>query len=117
MKKKNYPLQLLTCITYRDEVKSVEKIFDKFDIAEHCVLMGKGTAASKLGDLFGFGVIDRDVTCAIVDSQKCKDIIFELDQKFNFNNTHSGICFCVPVDAISSDLFAFLNLNREVNND
>ena len=64
MKKKNYPLQLLTCITYRDEVKSVE-----------------------------------------------------LDQKFNFNNTHSGICFCVPVDAISSDLLAFLNLNGEVKND
>lgn len=117
MKKKNYPLQLLTCITYRDKVKSVEKIFDEFDIAEHCVLMGKGTAASALGDLFGFGIIDRDVTCAIVDSQKCKDIIFELDQKLNFNSSNSGICFCVPVDAISSDLFTFLNLNKEVSHD
>ncbi|MGN1162688.1 MAG: hypothetical protein ACI4T2_02070, partial [Christensenellales bacterium] len=65
MKKKNYPLQLLTCITYRDDVKNVEKIFDKFNLSEHCVLMGKGTAESAIGDLFGFGVIDRDVTCAI----------------------------------------------------
>lgn len=117
MKKNNYPLQLLTCITYRDNVKSVEKIFDDFLIAEHCVLMGKGTSASKLGDLFGFGVIDRDVICAVVDLQKSKEIINKLSNVLDFENSHSGICFCVPIDAISSDLLAFLNLGIEVKND
>lgn len=116
MKKKNYPLQLLTCITYRGDVKNVEKIFDKFNLSEHCVLMGKGTAESAIGDLFGFGVIDRDVTCAIVDSQTSKIIVEELDKTFNFSNSHNGICFCIPVDAISSDLLTFLNLN-EVKHD
>lgn len=108
--KKNYPLQLLTCITYREDVKHVEKIFEQFGVVEHGVLMGKGTAQSLLGDLFGFGIIDRDIVCGIVDTDMSKKIIDALDEKFNFANTESGICFCVPVNAISSDLFEQLNL-------
>lgn len=115
--KNNYPLQLLTCITYREDVKNVEKIFEQFGVVEHSVLMGKGTAQSMLGDLFGFGIIDRDIVCAIVNLKMSEDIIEALDQKFNFAKTDTGICFCIPVSAISSDLISQLNLNGGVQND
>lgn len=108
--KKNYPLQLLTCITYRENVKHVEKIIEQFGVVEHGVLMGKGTAQSLIGDLFGFGIIDRDIVCMIVDLNMSKDIIAELDKKFDFDKSENGICFCIPVNAISSDLFEQLNL-------
>lgn len=113
--KKNYPLQLLTCITNRESVKHVEKIFEQFGVVEHGVLMGKGTAQSMLGDLFGFGIIDRDIVCGIVNTEMSKKIIDALDQKLNLKKSDSGICFCVPVNAISSDLFEQLNLNGGKN--
>lgn len=115
--KKNYPLQLLTCITYRENVKTVEKVLEDFEIVEHSVLMGKGTAQSMIGDLFGFGIIDRDIVCAIVNNETSQQIIETLDKKLNFSQTRSGICFCVPVNAIGSDLFSQLNLNGGNQND
>lgn len=115
--KKQYPLQLLACITYREKVKLVEKIFEQHGVAVHEVLMGKGTAQSMLGDLFGFGIIDRDIICAIANTKSCEKIIEELDTQLNFAETQSGICFCVPVNAISSDLFVQLNLKGENQND
>ncbi len=108
---KRYPLRLLIVVIDRDKSKIVEKAFDDFSIVEKTTLVARGTAATALGDIFNFGIIDRDIICAIVEENRLNLVTEKLDNIIDFQEKGLALRFCVPISAISSDLFKLLNLN------
>ena len=98
------PIEILWIVIDKSKHEKVERKLDEFGINNKLVLMGKGTAKSTLGDIFSFGIIDRDVICSIVNKVDSPTIVEELDKQINPHGP-TGVIFTTPLDAISSDLY------------
>lgn len=98
------PIELLWIVIDKAKHAKVERALMENDVNNKMVLMGKGTAKSTLGDIFSFGIIDRDVIVCIIEKSKSTELCEMLD---NLINPHgpTGVIFTTPLDAISSDLF------------
>ena len=108
----NYsPFEMLFVITSRNKLGLVDDVFLKYGICGNTTLMGKGTAASVLGDIFGFGIIDRDVVTAVVNSSDRLNVINDVSDSLNLTEPHNGVAFSININAITSDILDILNLS------
>jgi len=99
------PIEVMWIIIDKAKHEKVERMLDEFGVNNKLVIMGKGTAKSTLGDIFSFGIIDRDVICCIVDKQISPTLLLQLDRLINPHGP-TGVIFTTPLDAISSDLYS-----------
>ena len=100
----NSPIELLWIIADQAKHDKIEDILASYEVNNKLIIMGKGTAKSTLGDIFSFGIIDRDVICCIVSTKQSPEICQAVN---NLINPHgpTGVIFTTPIDAISSDLY------------
>ena len=101
------PVEILVAIVTRSKSEYVREVLSHHKVNNELTLMGKGTAKNTLGDIFSFGIIDRDLICAFVSTDLsvkiCEDIYSNLSKEKG-----DGIVFTMPIDAISSDLYSQL---------
>lgn len=105
------PINLLIVIVNRHKGDSVVAALNEKNITAHVNCMGYGTSESGIADLFGFGIIERDIVASLVPSTESKNILEELNGKFNFDEPHNGLAFTVPVNSIEKKLFDFIKVN------
>lgn len=107
------PIEMLYVIVSHKNLKKVNTIFSEYGISHYSILMGKGTAQSKLGDIFGFGIIDRDVIVAVINKTDSTQLLSALDDTLKLSVPHHGVAFTTEISAITSDVIDLLNLNLE----
>jgi len=110
---KQSPIEMLYVIISHKKLADVEKIFEKHGISHFSVMMGKGTANSTLGDIFGFGIIDRDIITTVIPVKLANDILDELNTTLKLDIPHKGVAFTTTIDAITSDALEIMNINLE----
>ena len=98
------PIELLWIIIDKAKYDKVNNCLAQHGVNNQLTLMAKGTAKSMIGDIFSFGVLDRDVICAIVDTHITDTLCADLDKIINPHGP-TGVIFVTPLDAISSDLY------------
>lgn len=108
------PIEMLYVIVSHKNLKKVNAIFSDFGISHYSVLPAKGTAESKLGDIFGFGIIDRDVIVAVVNKTDSVQLLNTLDDALKLSTPHHGVAFTTEISAITSDVIDLLNLKLGV---
>lgn len=106
----NSPIEILFVIVGHKNLEKASEVLEDNGIQYKTVMPGKGTAESKLGDLFGFGIIDRDVITTVVKTEQRSKILSELDEKLNLSEPHNGVAFAMSIDAITSDVLQMLNI-------
>lgn len=109
----NSPIEMLFVIVSHIQYKKVASVLEQNNISHHSVLMGKGTAESKLGDIFGFGIIDRDIVSAVIKKKESSKILNELNTALNLSEEHMGVAFTTEISAVTSDIFELLNIKVE----
>ncbi len=102
------PIETLFVIANSTQRKHILKILTENGIYGKVLLAGNGTAKSKIGDIFGFSIIEKDVLISFVNSTDSEKICYLLNSAIN-RESYEGIVFTTPVDAISSDLFQIVN--------
>lgn len=110
---KETPIEMLFVIVSRNDVEKVQQILRTHNTDYDLVLMGKGTADSKLGDIFGFGIIDRDVVCTLLNKTKSAEILNLLDEELQLSAPHRGVAFTIDINAITSNVLDMFTINRE----
>lgn len=101
------PIETLFIIADRNQEKNILKTLTTHKIYGKILTNANGTAKSMLGDIFGFGIIEKDVIISFVETDKGLKICTLLNKLIN-KEKDTGIVFTVPIDAISSDLFEFV---------
>lgn len=107
------PIEMLFVIVSHKQYKKATAVLEQNNISHHSVLMGKGTAESKLGDIFGFGIIDRDIISAVIKKEESNKILDELNTTLNLSEEHMGVAFTTEISAVTSDIFDLLNIKVE----
>lgn len=110
---KQSPIEMLYVIASHKKLADVKKIFEDHGISHFSVMMGKGTANSTLGDIFGFGIIDRDIITTVVPVKHAGQILDELNEALKLDVPHNGVAFTTTIDAITSDVLDIMNIKLE----
>jgi len=105
------PIEVLVVIADTSYYSRIKKILKSFKIDGQIVMYGQGTAKTNLGDIFGFGIMEKDVITTIVDTNKAEEICKTLIDEINAKG-ENGIVFTMPISAISSDLFQIVKEDK-----
>ncbi len=104
------PIKLLISITDRGEAKEVENYLSSRNLNTGIVFMGKGTAETSLGDIFGFGISDKDVLAVLIPVSKEKEIIHDINDITGIEKDKYGLTFVMPIQSAGSDLLEILGV-------
>ena len=110
---KETPIEMLFVIVSRNNVNNVQDILREFNTEYDLVIMGKGTADSKLGDIFGFGIINRDIVSTLITKTQSKQILDKLDKELQLSTPHNGVAFTIDIDAITSNVLDMFTIIKE----
>ncbi len=119
MKKKNYcPYKALIVVvnegkTYEDKILAVLK---NYDISRSVVSVAKGTAPSNISDFFGFGIENKTLVSTFVESDRAKEIMFELKETLELDKKNKGLVLTLPITALSSNILGLWRRNDETDN-
>ena len=64
------------------------------------ILLGRGTASSEILSALGISEHEKDVVFCFIEKHNVPFVFKLLDDKFNFNENHTGIALTVPVSAV-----------------
>jgi hypothetical protein len=95
---------LLLVIVNRHEGHNVVNILNKNKIESHINCIGHGTSESGIAELFGFGIIERDMVLSIIPNELNEKILDDLNNVFNFDEPHKGLALTIPVNKIEKKL-------------
>ncbi len=113
MKKKHItaPFELLVAIVERGKSEKVSEILKVHDCIFTLTTLGQGTARSEAADIFGFGIVDRDVVWALVNPLMSQRILDTLNNVLELNQPQRGIAMCIPINSASNLMLDTLGIN------
>lgn len=81
------------------------------------VLMGKGTAASNLLSLLGFGSSSKDVALILVPEEICPDVLKSVREASQNKKNHYGVMWTINVSTLmkGSEISGGKTMNEECN--
>jgi hypothetical protein len=113
MKKMESPVDLLIAIVNRHKGHNVCEILNDYKVQMHLNCIGHGTAESTLADLFGFGIVERDIVISLVPVTISEKILNKLNREFHFNERHNGLAMTIPVNSIEKNLLDFIKVLKK----
>ena len=114
MKKKiDSPVNLLITIVGRNKGNEVVEILNKYKIFTHVICIGNGTSESGIADLFGFGIIERDIVISLIHVSTSSKILNSLDKNFHFNEKHNGLALTIPINSIEQKSLEILKIIKK----
>ncbi|MBQ4558279.1 MAG: hypothetical protein IJA61_02745 [Clostridia bacterium] len=113
MRKKSIsaPFEVLVCIVERGVGDKVNEILNVHDCPFHITTLGEGTAASETADIFGFGIVEREVIWALVDPIMSTKILKTLNDVLELEKPRKGIALTIPANAASNLMLDVLGIN------
>ncbi len=108
--KRKTPIECLVCAVEPELEKKAVEILDLFGVNGKVFTIGEGTADTAIGNLFGFGIMDRKLIFSIVEKEKSTQLLNALDVGLLMQKNKTGIAFTIDVTAISSDMVERLGL-------
>ena len=108
------PIEVLITIVAQKAVGNVVKILDEFEENNYISVFGHGTVESEIVNLFGFGLLERAVTFAIIKTENSTALLEKISKDLQFETDEgAGIALTVPINSVEKE-FLNLLLNKEV---
>ncbi len=111
-KKIKPPFEILVSIVDRGDGNKVSELLEENHLQNIVVLQGTGTAESEVAELFGFGVVERDIVVCIVDQERSKVMVELLYTDLNMGIEHSGCVFTISPSSATLELINLLKLEN-----
>ncbi len=108
------PFEIMIVIVNRGEGENVIDLLENNHINNIVRFQGKGTAESEMADIFGFGVVERDIIACLIDEERSKALVELVYTDLHLNVEHSGLVFTIEPSSATLDLLTTLNI--EVQN-
>ena len=100
MKTKNLdnPLSLVVLIVSQNKTQEVKKFFQEYKIFQFVSEYAQGTVIDN-SDLFGFGVMDREIYFALAKSALVEKILPKAFEVFEFDKVGNGMAMSLPIES------------------
>lgn len=106
------PFEIMVAIVDRGDGDKVSELLEQNHIQQTVTLQGTGTADSEVAELFGFGVVERDIVVCLVDQGRSKAMVELLYTDLNMGIEHSGCVFTISPSSATLDLINLLKLEN-----
>ena len=113
MKKKSMsaPFELLVTIVERGKSEKVCEILTVHDCSFNLTTLGEGTAKSQAEDIFGFGIVEREIIWSLVNPLISDKILDTLNNVLELEKPQRGIAMTIPCNAASNLMLDILGIN------
>ncbi len=96
------PMQLLVSIVERGKGSDIIEYYKPFQLLYHSQASGRGTAASHLLDIFGFGTAERDIVLTFGARDAVQQLIYHLKDEDRSKLNIQGIAFSLRLSGMSA---------------
>lgn len=108
-------LKLLVTVVDRSKTLFYVDLLEQFEVNVQMVLYGRGTANSQMLDLLGLAETEKSVIISYIRSDKIKEAMETLDEKFHKVKNGKGIAYTVSLDSIIGvSMYQLLSNDRTV---
>ncbi len=115
---KNNRLELLFVIINRNKTDYYIDLLESFDVNLRLITLGHGTADANMLALLRLNDSDKAVLMGVIRSDRIKDALATLDEKFKTVKGGNGIAYTVPMTGVIGALiFGFLSNNGKTVKD
>ncbi len=105
------PFELLITIVQRGKSEKVREILKMHDCPDNLVTLGEGTAKSEAADIFGFGIVDRDIIWSLINPIMSDKILQSINDALDLDKPGRGITLTIPANAASNLMLDILGIN------
>ena len=105
------PISLLISIVDRDLTQEIEKYLNEKNLIGGLAFMGKGTAESEIADIFGFGIVEREIVWSLINPLMSDKVLKTLNEVLELNKPARGIAMTIPASAASNLMLDVLGIN------
>jgi hypothetical protein len=94
------PLSLLIAVCDRGNGKKVSELFKDRSALFNVIMLGKGTANSKILNYLGLGQSDKTILFSVMPSMEAQDLLYQLEWTLDLKKPGHGIAFTLALDGI-----------------
>ncbi|MDR1377929.1 MAG: hypothetical protein LBJ36_02610 [Synergistaceae bacterium] len=91
-------LSLLITICDRGQGKKVTDFFKDRNASFNLMVLGKGTASSKMLDYLGLGQTEKMVLLSVMPTAEARDVLSKFDETLELKRPGHGIAFTLPLN-------------------
>ncbi|MCU0104738.1 hypothetical protein N7603_03620 [Acholeplasma vituli] len=101
-------MRLMITIVPKGKADAVAKVIGEGLIHHQETMLGRGTAPTDIMEMLAMSERDKEVIFSIVDDNDVNMIYQDLDETFDFKNSHFGVSFTIEIDSIGKMGFNYL---------
>ena len=105
------PFELMITIIERGKSEKVIDILKAHDCNYNLITLGEGTAKSQAGDIFGFGIVEREIIWSLVNPLMSSRILETLNNVLELTKPARGIAMTIPTNSASNLMLDILGIN------
>lgn len=105
------PFELLITIVERGKSEKVCEILSVYDCQYNLVTLGEGTAKSEATDIFGFGIVEREIIWSLINPIMSSKILRTINDTLELEKPQKGIAMTIPCNAASNLMLDILGIN------
>ncbi len=94
-------LDIVFTIVSHGKGEEVIDLMREKDVLINITCHGRGTAPSKILEMFGLGATEKDVILSFVNDKRSKDILGSIAKELDFEKPGKGIAFTVPLQSVA----------------
>ncbi len=105
------PIEIICIVVKREESKKVINILANHGVEHQISCLAEGTAKSNMQDLFGFEILDREMLCGIIPTDKSKLVFDTLNKTFDITDQEQVcLAFTMPLSSATSTMLDMLGI-------
>ena len=105
------PFEIIIAIVERGKSNKVIEILKAHDSNFNLVTLGEGTAKSQAADIFGFGIVEREIVWSLINPLMSDKVLRALNEVLELNKPARGIAMTIPASAASNLMLDVLGIN------
>ena len=109
-KKIKPPFEIMIIIVNYGEGDKVVELLKNNNIPLTLQMQGRGTAESDVADIFGFGVVERDVVACFVEEERSRALVEMVYTDLKLDMEHTGLVFTIQPSGATMDLIKTLKI-------
>lgn len=104
------PVEIIIVIADREKSEHASAILEAHAGAHNLIFRGKGTAQSDIANIFGFGIIEREIVIGFIDVDYSEKALITLNEELKLYEPHNGIAMTVPISSIGNNVLDMLGI-------
>lgn len=93
-------LKVLITIIPRGKKEIIKDLLENFEVNFSFSVIGRGTSSEAIREMLGLVDNNRDIIFSIIRSEKTKDAILALEDKFKKFKYNQSVCFAIPMASV-----------------